>query len=125
MLLFRGFERGIHLPYVHNRRPTLEGLKVSQPSEWNICLHCTILHTVPFGLFWNRKISLQFTSFYLHLHPCTLCPCLSVSGDLQRAMKSTHVSLTGRSIRAELRVTFTHLLRSDICCADSHPLQFQ
>ncbi len=110
-LLFRRFRRGIHLPNVQNGRPALEGLQVSPPSEWNICLHSTILHTASLGLCWNRKIGPQFTSFSLHLalhgfpllHPCPLSPRLSVSGDLRRAVKSTHVSLAGSSIRAELR----------------------
>ncbi|TRY99701.1 hypothetical protein DNTS_029440 [Danionella cerebrum] len=33
--------------------------------------------------------------------------------ELQRAVKSTHVSLTGSSTRAELSVTFRHLICRD------------
>ncbi|KAK2900673.1 hypothetical protein Q8A67_008788 [Cirrhinus molitorella] len=90
------------------------------------------LYNSPHRSIWPAPEQKNRPSVYIFLSPPqsprfspALSPRLSVSGDLRRAVKSTHVSLAGSSIRAELRVTFTHLLRSDICCADSHPLQFQ
>ncbi|KAG1934939.1 hypothetical protein F2P79_019668 [Pimephales promelas] len=98
------------------RSPGLPTLRMEYLSPLRNSPHCSACPG------WNRKIGPQFTSFSLHLglhgfsllHTCPLSPLLSVPGDLRRAVKSTHVSLTGSSIRAELRVTFTHLLRSDI-----------
>ncbi|KAK9979063.1 hypothetical protein ABG768_012509 [Culter alburnus] len=111
-LLFRGFRRGIHLPSVHNGRAALESLQVSPPSEWNIS---AILHTAWVGIEKSPLgLHLSLSTSASTVFPCPLSPRLSVSGDLRRAVKSTHVSLAGSSIRAELRVTFTHLLRSDI-----------